>query len=72
MLILAKAPVAKDNRTIKLYYGTKFMFVDHTYCLTISAIRNKADESHFDIPTKTDKFCFPRLLLECDYLISEH
>ena len=71
MLILAKAPVAKDNRTIKLYYGTKFMFVDHIYCHTISAIRNKTDESHFDIPTKTDKFRFPRLSRECDYLIAE-
>ena len=70
MLILAKAPVAKDNWTIKLYYGPKFMFVDHIYCHTISAIINKADDSHFDIPTKTDKFRFQSLLHECDYLIA--
>ena len=69
-MIAARVHAVKDNGTITLYCGPKFMFVDHMYCHTISAIKIAADDCHFiDIlPTKTDKFHFPHLLHEIDYL----
>ena len=65
--MIAKTHAGKDNRIIKLHCGTKLMLVDQIYCQTISATRNGANEWHFDIPTKTDKFCFPHLLHENDF-----